>query len=526
MKKLIQLFAKITHVVILLLLCSTFSCQQQGTKTETEQVSPYKSIELGSTTGYGSRVRDYKVPEGFPKFEVRTRFIGNIRGTWHEMGLQYGKRAGDLIRYASDYLLKNNIEKFGLEHLKEDLNRYANAIDEYSPKMTEFLKGIAEGASEDLSKSPYEGKLSEFERIMLINVFCPLNWFHPDPEFHKGKTTSMPKKSSMYIDPTLKKIDIACTGIALCGKPKVGIKSTLLSPMKNGVSIITQNMDVPKCVPWGWNVAYVATPSDPEANVFWSISTAGMAGGNNMVINEKGLGLGLYHGGISDDPDDFGINFSALFVYTIAYADNVKEAIELLTLGPPEYRDRADRKIVKHGGRLGYMVADPDEVAMVEATSHRYAVRYPGDMKEMGNYVVYANWYRTTHYFDENNTRVDKPIGTGAVSSGKKRYYTFDWHIRHHFGDIDIDMAKEMQGIRFYYDKDTGRKVEFLEDDVTPLYLAKWTPNYSRKDIGGTMWASCAILRKDGKTEVWWIKGNPADWIGPWQNTDFAGYGK
>jgi len=488
------------------------------------QEDPYRRIELGSTAGYGTRVQEYKVPEGFPQFEVRTRFIGNIRGTWYEMGLQYGKRAGDLIRYVYDYWLKNAIERFGLEHLKEDLTRYAKEIDLYSPEMTKFLKGIAEGASEDLHKSPYKEKLNDFEKIILINVSPPLNWMHPKSEFHKGKTTPMPKKNSMHISSASKEICLSCTGTALCGKPRISPKGELPSPTRNGVTIITQNMDA-GYAPWAWNVAYVATPSDPEANVFWSISTAGMAGGNNMVINNKGLGLGLYTGGQSDDPDDFGIVWQPLYVYTIAYANNAREAIELLTQGSPEYRTKTGRKIVRHAGRWGYMVADPDEVAMVEVTSHRYAVRYPGETNEKGNYIVYANFYRTNHYFNENNVKIEKPIGT-VKSSSKERYYTFDWHIKYHFGDLDICSTKEMLGMRFYYDKDTGRRIEFLEDGVTPLHLTKHTPNYNKNDTTGTVWASCAILRKDGKTEIWWTKGNPADWLGPWQHTDFAGYGK
>jgi hypothetical protein len=251
-----------------------------------------------------------------------------------------------------------------------------------------------------------------------------------------------------------------------------------------------------------------------------------MAGGNNMVVNEKGVALGLYYGGDSDDPDDFGICWQPLYVYAIAYADNTREAIELLTLGPHEYRARTGRKIVYHATRWGYMVADPDEVAMVEVTAHRYAVRYPGDMKEMANYVVYANWYGSKHYFDKNNVLVDKPMWPGKIAFGEERYHTFDWHIRHHFGDLDIDMAKEMQGIRFYYNKDTGRKIEFLEDGIAPLHLTKHTPNWNKMDVGGTMWGSQAILKKNGRTEIWWTKGTPAEWLGPWQHTDFAGYGK
>jgi hypothetical protein len=487
-----------------------------------EQVDPYR--EIGATPGYGTRVEFYEVPEGFPKFEERTRFIGNIRGTWNEMGLQYGKRAGDLIRFATDCEWGDKVKKFGREHLKEDLARYAKAIDEYSPKMTEFLKGIAEGASDEFAKSQYKGQVTDFERIILINVFASFNWMHPKPEFHKGKMTPIPKKTSMLIK---KKKGIGCTGMALSGKSR----GRLSSPTKNGETIITQNMDIGEYWPWGWNVAYVATPSDPDANVFWSISTAGMAGGNNMIVNEKGLAFALYYGGGSDDPYDFGIHWQPLYVYAIAYADNVGEAIELLTLGPPEYRARTGRKIVIHSGNWAYTVADPDKVAQVEVTAHRYTVRYPGDMNEAGNYLVYANFYGSNHYFDENNNRVDKPIGTVAPF-GKQRYYTFDWHIRHHLGEIDADMAKRMQGIRFWYDKETGKKIEFLADGVTPLWQTQHTPcaygcgGIMGVDIGGTMWGSQAILRKNGKTEIFWTKGRPCEWLGPWDRTDFSGYGK
>jgi len=495
------------------------------------QENPYKIIELGSTQGYGTGISEYKVPDGFPKFEVRTRFIGNIRGTWYDMGLQYGKRAGDLICYVFNYWSKSAIEKFGIEHLKENLAHYDKYIDQYSPKMIRFLQGIADGASEDLHKSPYNDKLSDFYKILLINVYPSLNWMYPEPGVQKDKTTPMPEKDTLQSRLTSEDAFLACTGAALCGQPRISTKGKLLpSPTKNGATIITQNMDA-SYVPWGWNVAYVATPSDPQANVFWSISTAGMAGGNNMVVNEKGLGLGLYAGGKSNDPNDFGIVWQPLFVYTIAYADNLKEAIKLLTIGSSRYRSISGRKIVRHAGRWGYMVADPDEVAMVEVTSHRYAIRYPGDMNEKGNYIVYANWHGATHYFNENNVKVSKPIGIGKKSSGKEssekqRYYTFDWHIRYHLGDFDISMAKEMQGIRYYYDEQTGRRIEFLEDGITPLHLTKHTPNANINNTFGTVWGSCAILRKDGKTEIWWTKGNPADWLGPWQYTDFAGYGK
>ena len=520
-----QIFRKKMIGLLILCILLTFS----PFTLEADQVSPYK--EIGSTPGYGTRVQYYVVPDGYPKFENRTRFIGNLRGTWHEMGVQYGQRAGDLIRYASDFLWEKNSKKFGPKHLKEDIDRYAKAIDEYSPKMTEFLKGIAEGASEELAKSSYKGQLSNFDRIILNNIFASLTWMHPTPEFHKGKITPIPQKSSMHISPTSEEVGIGCTGMAVSGKPRVSTKGILPSPTKSGETIINQNMDVGEYVPWGWNVTYVATPSDPEANVFWSISMAGMAGGNNMIVNDKGLALALYAGGWKerpkefDDPTDFGITWQPLYVYTAAYADNVKEAIELLTLGPSEYRTRTGKKTVTHTGGWGYMVADPDDIAMVEVTAHRYAMRYPGDMKEAGNYLVYGNWHGSNHYFDENNVKKEVPPPL-KTRYGQERSASFDWHLRYHLGEVDIAMAKKMTGMTWRFDIETGKRLDFAEDGITPIYLKETPCRFIGLDKGGTMWGSCAILKKNGKSEIWWTKGRPSEWLGPWQHINFAGYGK
>ena len=161
----------------------------------------------------------------------------------------------------------------------------------------------------------------------------------------------------------------------------------------------------------------------------------------------------------------------------------------------------------------------------MEVTAHRYAVRYPGEMQEAGNYVVFGNWNGSKYYHDENNVRREVPPLLNPLKESRiSRYYSFDWHIRYHFGRIDREMAKEMQGMRFLYDSKTGRKIEFLEDGVTPLYLTKHTPGWNKMDVGGTMWGSQAILRPNGRTEIWFTKGTPAEWLGPWQHVDFAGY--
>ena len=489
-----------------------------------EQATPYQQ-RIGASLGYGTKIQDLKVPEGFPKYETRTRFIGNLRGTWYEMGLQYGRRAADLIRWGTDYMLMETLEKYGREHIKEDLARYAKSLHDFSPKMTDFLKGIAEGASKELDKSPYKGQVSDFERIVLINNFDLFLWDHPSPESHTGKTTPIPKKSSMLFGQA--EVRSRCSGAALSGQSRVSAKGTLLSPTKNGETIVMQNHDGSN-PPVPWFVAYVATPSDHEANVFWSIGGPGVAGGNNTCTNEKGLAIAMHSGGESDDPMGFGVPVQPLVVYAAAYSEDVGEAIELLTLGPPDYRARTGRKTVEHAAGWLFTLGDPEQVAQVEVTAHRHAVRYPGDMNEVGNYLVQSNMFGSQHYFDENNTLIDRSIGGTKEPDLKKKlkHYSIDWYIRYHFKEMDIDKTREMMSMTWCYDMDTGRRLDF-DEDGTPMHLTGLTTcAFGADGQAVTSHTTQSILRKNGMSEVWWTQGAPCDWLGPWQHIDFAGYGR
>lgn len=489
-----------------------------------QQADPHRQI--GSWPGYGSRIQYYAVPKGYPPYSDRVRFIGQIRGTWHEMGVQYGRKAGDLIRVASDYNWETQVARFGPEHLKEDLARYAKAVDDFSPKMTEFFKGMAEGAKEEFTQSKFKGQIDDYERIIINNYFHALSWNHPPDATHTGKTTPMPpaKKTTM---PPAEDEGPSCTGAALSGQSKLTATGVLLSPTRSGETLITQNMDIGSFAPWGWNVAYVASPND--GNTFWTMGTAGMVGANNMIVDEKGLALGHYAGGWRNRPadwndtTDFGIQNEILFVYTAAYANNAKEAVQWLMQGPPEYRERTGNKIVINTGGWGSMVADPDEVAMVEITSHRVAVRYPGELQERGNYVVFGNWNGSKYYYGKDFVKreVPQPIKT---MTGLDRHYAYEWFIRHHFGEIDIDMAKQMQQMTWNYDVETGVRNDFTADG-TPVYLKGSTPcRFIGLDNGGSMWGTQAILRKNGRSQIWYTQGRPCEWVGPWHYVDFAGY--
>ncbi len=484
-----------------------------------QNVDPYK--EIGSVPGYNPRAKYYEVPEGFKKIDSRVRYIGNLRGSWEEMGYQYGERTGDLIlnvfNYSVDFFAQRNKD---INQLKTELKLYQAQIEAYAPEMMEFMKGIADGASWQLSESPYAEDMSDFEKILLVNIHLDLDFFPPKTDGGKDFSIEYSTHDSLALKEH-------CTGFACSGKDS----GELLSPTKNGETIVVNNCDLAQFVPYGWNCVFIATPNDPDANTFWSIQPAGVVGGLNLCANDEGVSLGNFFGGQSEDTSyDYGVPMGVLQIHALAYADTADEAVEIMVFGDERYRFETNRKKVLQTGLWSYLAADSNEVMVLETTPNRHAVRSPGDMNETGNYVIYANWYGSKHYYDENNVFVNEPIGI-CPPEFPERYYTYEWFIKYNFGQIDEAMAKEGQKITYYYEKDTGRRIDFLEGSSYPLYLgvhtisAYWGAALGM-DIGGTAHASQVIVEPAGRIKLNWVQGRPCEWVGPWQSADFFGYQK
>jgi hypothetical protein len=488
---------------------------------ERSSVDPYK--EIGAGIGYNPRAKYYEVPEGFPQVDPRVRFIGNLRGTWKEMGIQYGERAGDLVvnvyRFALDYFKGKGMSE---EKLRAYMGRYRQQIELYAPEMIEFMQGIASGVDWSVAGASETKPLDGFERIMLVNSFLDLDFFHPKESLGEGFGPET------YVSGLLgNPVTGACTGIALSGKGR----GKLLSPTKNGETIVTNHYDLARFVPLVWSIAYVATPSDPKAHVYWSINPAGIVGSQNLSTNVKGVTIGSFFGGQSDDDVyGFGVIHPVLELHALVYANTAQEAVQTMVFGNEAYRKKTGRAKVLQTGLWAYLVADKNEVMVLEVTPNRHAVRHPGDMGEKGNYVIFANWYGAKYYFDEKNVRVEKPIGVQPPEF-PERYWTFDWFIKYHFGQLDSDLVKEAQCSMYYFDKDTGQRIDNLEGTALPLFIgmhtisAYWGAALGL-DIGGTIHAAQVVHSPGGRTRIDWVQGRPSEWVGPWQTVDFYGYQK
>jgi hypothetical protein len=366
--------------------------------------------------------------------------------------------------------------------------------------------------------------MTDFEKILLVNVYLDMDFFPPKCMMNQDSLFSLTEPDDDAHDSSLKE---HCTGMALSGQNR----GELQSPTKNGETIITNNCDLAQFVPFGWNCAFVATPDDPDAHTFWSIQPAGLVGGLNLCANDVGVTLGNFFGGQSeDDTYAYGVPMGVLQIHALAYADSAQEAKDIMVFGSDEYRNTTGRTKVLQTGLWGYIIADSNEVMVLELTPLRHAVRYPGDLGEVGNYVIYANWYGADHYYDENNVLVHDSIGINPPEF-PERYYTYDWFIRYHFGQLDEALAQEGQKITYYFDQETGRKIEFLEGSNYPLYLGLHTISaywgaVLDMDIGGTAHAAQVIQETNGRIKINWVQGRPNEWLGPWQSTDFYGYQK
>ena len=270
----------------------------------------------------------------------------------------------------------------------------------------------------------------------------------------------------------------------------------------------------------------------------------------NQVVNEKGVSIALFSGGRTNSrslvsgrlfAEGFGVPWFHLFLYAGTHAQTAAEAIEMLTVGTPDYRKRTGRKTLLRGGGWIFMVTDETTLAVVEATADRYAVRHAGeftgsDWTDSGSIVA------TNHNFcdfscDENNQRTDVPMTlfgdgyerdeTGAVtglSSSGIRFWTLMWDLRHYAGQVDPYMAQHIMSGLHANDRDTGERIPCAQDGTSRWRL--WGEVKGCNQGGGVGLANgsadakVAVLERS-KTAVSWTMGSPCHWAGAWDRYIF-----
>ena len=450
---------------------------------------------VNSSNSGNPYVRYYRMSPEHPPYEMHSRFLGQLAGSWYDIGYQIGIKSGDFVRWVSDVWWKEHIGKWGFDDTMKAMSLYEAQIAMLDTNLIKFMQGIADGAEPELAKSPYAKDSSHYHKVLNTNIFDEWSWRHPK---------SLPWRSSQA------SVADGCSSFVTIGP---GIN-------KYNEMIATHNRHCPfdpKC----YQIVYIGHPDD--GNAFWVLTNGGEASGC-QIVNNKGVSIILNAGGDQHaryNANAFGVPWFLLFLYVAAYANTADDAIEIITKGTPEYRTNSGRNTLLRGGTWNFLISDRTSCAVVETTCDRYAIRHPGDVGEIGNYLVMTNHNYCDYSYDENSERTDVPMtlfGNEETSPGSaKRFWTLMCDIKNHYGQIDRELAMQFMRGHYQYDRE-GRLIE-SKDGETPLQFigdvsCPHFGGFPEQWLGGTADAKIVIHGND--LRIFWTLGRPCEWQGAW----------
>lgn len=479
-------------------------------------------------TGRNTKLGQYFVAHGYPAYEAHPRYLGELRGSWSQIGRQYGERAGDLIRLVYEGWYR---ELLPVQGSSEIIAAYLAQQERYYeflvPEALELMHGLADGAATELSASAFPRELSHFNKILMINSYFGL----------KGKP---PVSSTAELASADEDIH-CCSGAVILG-----------SATHDGKTIHVSSEDQ-HFFPQEYLVTFIANPTDPGAHRFTVTDSAGEIGSEHAQ-NDRGVTVSGYAGGslgilgptLQAPFSGYrrpGLDWQLGNFYAAAFARSARHAVELLTVGRPEYRAKSGHKIVigKCVRGANWVVSDRHEAFVVESIPAdqkgmaRYAIRVPGEMGEKGkNYIVSTNNVEAKDSYTEDNRHdplhpmsqhgngAQSPTHFGLNGTGT-RFWTLMTLIQQSYGQITVNMVQAWRRTHFLYDASGTR-----HDDVEiggnriPVYLVPDTANLCRHssgpagvdtNLGINIYVSLSVA--DDLTSFR-TKGRPCEWDGPW----------
>ncbi len=479
-------------------------------------------------TGRNRKLDGYYVAPHYPAYEPHPRYLGELHGSWYQIGRQYGERAGDLIRmvYEGWYL-----ELLPVQGSPEAIAAYLRQQQQYYeflvPEALEMMHGIADGAATELSHSAFPHELSHFYKILMINSYF-------------GLQAKPPVSATAEVAPPEGAVH-CCSGAVILG-----------AATRDGKAIHVSSEDQ-HFFPQEYLVTFIAHPSDRRAHRYTVTDSAGEIGSEHAQ-NDRGVTVSGYAGGhygilgptLAHPFSGYrrpALDWQVGDFYAAAFADSARHAVELLTVGRPEYRAMSGHKIVIGKCALGvnWVISDRHEAFVVESIPAdqkgiaRYAIRTPGQMGETGShYIVSTNNVEAKDSYNEDNVHDaghpmsqhgnsnQHPTHFGLSIAGM-RFWTFMWLIKRQYGHVTVDMVQAWRRTHFVYDRsgarhDTieagGRKVPVhLVPDAATLCWHSSGPAGVDTFKGVDTYVSLSVA--DDLTSFR-TKGRPCEWLGPW----------
>ena len=447
----------------------------------------YLTPEAGNPAAPG-----YDHAPGHPPYETRARFLGELAGSWFDIGFAVGRGAGDLVRWVSDVWWRSHVDTYGAAETLGALPRYEAQLEALDPGLIAYLRGVAAGAEEELAKSPHAAESTHYQKILNLNVYDSWSWRHPVTPGAGLAVGSGP----------------ACSAFASVGRDARG----------GSRSIAAHNRHCPlspKC----YQVSYVGRPD--RGNAFWVLAPAG-AGSGCQIVNARGVSIMLNAGGERHremGANAFGVPWFPLFLHLAAACDTARVAIEVITRGNTAYRAATRRESLLRTGTWNFLVSDRTECAVVESSCDRYAIRRPGEAGENGPYVVMTNHNLCDHSYDEHNERTNLPMiafGDEKTSPGSAtRFWTLMSDLAPTGGAVDADHA--MSILRGHHATDRqGRSVDPPAGQADHRHAGCTCPHGNPAESGKFGSADSKVAVCGEEVRVHWTLGRPCEWKGPW----------
>ncbi len=497
-------------------------------------------------SSWGDKLQRSPFSSSSPVPPARSLWIGVLEGTWREMGIQYGERAGKDIASHWDFDWEdravNSTSAWAKNKTPEERQAYRVAylkrawkeLSYFSPELCEFMEGMAEGAAKELDKCYYDDICPHYLKILYLHESEPRA--HPNWDFERDRPASLASGTTGA--------DLI-TSMAEHGEGDDGCNALWVT----GEATSTGHTYAQRAVQGGLSrsittVAYIAIPTDPNARVFWGHGRAGTLGGiGGGLMNDAGLCVltaGAQYADADAVPDETlapGIKDFVLGAYGVIFSKTAREAALKMAIGTPEYRALTGRQTVLRHRGANVMFCDPEEAYVVESNARNYFIRKPGDLGEKdGNYLVMANHFKSTApCFTDNNV----PSATKSMSdycpetegSSKYRFWTGMWMIKNNYGKIDLEMIRDVFASAHTVYDENG--VFFDVDPKTGMQKAK--PGTWCAHSGP--YSEDSPLGKDGNhmtsvfdlttREVWWVPGwtcHYREWNMDWHYVNLKPY--
>lgn len=438
-----------------------------------------------------------------------------LRGSWYDMGRQYGKSFGKYVRIVYDgyYGLFLN-SQLPPDRLGPVIDMYMNESKKLSPEIVDFIRGIAKGAETDLNGADNAAALTNVQKIMLIN--CLFEVVIPPAWPHVAQLMGVPLPTTVN---TASFEPFASHTWAAWG-----------NMTRDHHSLMGGTRDQP-WFPTLYNVSYVAYPSDKRAGVTWTNTIAGLVVASAQV-NEFGVGMGNTI--VSHNQQYFGVPALVTTAHISFFAHSAREAADIYTVGTSEYRHKTGRKTLASTTGFFQIFADEKQALVVERTGRHYAIRTAGDQNEKADYVVLPNHALASNSFDELRQPTGQPMENWTIppdpeDSTISRYWALFYEFDKNKGKVTPKFAQQtIAPLKHTYTPD-GQLV--TEKNGIPVWRLGLTPERwlipnpadpNSLPIGGNNMYFVADLKK---RNVEWIQGIPSHWSGPWHETSLRGGG-